>query len=187
MLPTALIPARISPTAKRRLAHVLGPNDRMQLVRTLLEHVTSVIARTAMPIVVLSPTPIDAIDDVQVWHDERPGLNAAVHAAIDRIGSPTFVIHADLPQLAVADVDQVLETPGDVVIARARDGGTNGLLLRRAIAPAFGPGSALVHAARARAAGLSASLLDIPGFALDVDDEAGLSACGAAYVPGMRP
>jgi 2-phospho-L-lactate guanylyltransferase (CobY/MobA/RfbA family) len=45
-----------------------------------------------------------------------------------------------------------------------------------------------MHADRARRAGLSASVLDIPGFALDVDDEAGLSASGrGASAPYTRP
>jgi 2-phospho-L-lactate guanylyltransferase (CobY/MobA/RfbA family) len=48
--------------------------------------------------------------------------------------------------------------------------------MRRPIRPAFGPSSALHHAAQARTLGMRASVLDLPGFALDVDDEAALAA-----------
>ena len=187
MLPTALVPVRISRTAKRRLAHVLGPDDRMRLVRALFEHVVCVVREAGLHVVALSPNDVLDVEGIEVWRDEAPGLNGAIGAAITRIGMPVFVIHADLPKLTAADVDDVLRIPGHVVIARARDGGTNGLLLRRPIALAFGPSSSVAHAANARAAGLSARVVDLPGFALDVDDESGLSASGAVSVLDTRP
>lgn len=187
MLPTALIPVRISRTAKRRLAHTLGPDDRMHLVRSLLDHVVAVVEDAGLPVVVLSPSEISDLDGVEMWRDERTGLNGAVDTALQRLGAPAFVIHADLPLLSSADIDRSLDSEADVVIARARDGGTNGLLMRRLITPAFGASSAAMHAARARAAGLRTHVLDIAGFALDVDDETSLSASGAASVLDTRP
>jgi 2-phospho-L-lactate guanylyltransferase (CobY/MobA/RfbA family) len=86
--------------------------------------------------------------------------------------------------LSAKDVAQLLASDGDVVIARSFDGGTNGLLLRSLIAPAFGVLSAHEHAARARRAGLSCRVLDIPGFARDIDDAASLTAYGASF---LRP
>ncbi len=187
MLPTALIPVRIARTAKRRLAHVLGPQERMGLVRALFEHVVSVVQDAGLPLVVLSPNEISDLDGVEVWPDAKAGLNGAIDAALRRLGAPVFVIHGDLPLLGPADIDRVLGADADVVIARARDGGTNGLLLRRLIAPAFGPDSAAAHAARARASSLRTHVVDTPGFAMDVDDETSLSASGAAWLLGTRP
>lgn len=80
----------------------------------------------------------------------------------------------DVPLLTVADLHEfvaVAPTPG-VCIARARDNGTNALLITPpdALRPAFGtPRSSEVHAARSRAAALSCRTVDIPGLALDVD------------------
>ena len=159
----------------------------MRLVRRLLDHVVSVVRDCGLPIVILASNEVPDVDGVQVWQDARTGLNGAVDAALQRLGAPVIVIHADLPLLAPTDVDQVLASEGDVVIARARDGGTNGLLMRRLITPLFGPSSAASHAARARGAGLRTHVLDIPGFALDVDDETSLSASGAASVLDTRP
>jgi 2-phospho-L-lactate guanylyltransferase len=187
VLPTALIPVRIGRTAKRRLAHVLGPDERVRLVRTLFEHVASVTSDAGLRVVALTPGNLDPMDGIEVWQDEGSGLNRAVDAAVRRIGAPVLVVHADLPLLGTDDIDQVLASHADVVIARAHDGGTNGLLLRRLMTPAFGPSSASVHARRARSAGLRVHVVDLPGFALDVDDEVGLSACGAAFFPGTRP
>jgi 2-phospho-L-lactate guanylyltransferase len=175
MLPTAIVPVRIAPTAKRRLAHALGPADRMSLVRTLFEHVTDVLLDVGLSVVALSPTPIDA--PVEVLLDEAVGLNAALNRALVVIGTPAIVVHADLPLVAPSDVEAVLASTSEVVVARARDGGTNALLLRRPMRVTFGPVSALAHARRARTAGLSTRVLDVPGLAWDVDDEVGLSLC----------
>ena len=182
--PAALIPVRTGPTAKRRLAHVLRADERASLVERLLEHVVEVLTGTGLRVVVLSPEPVH-VEGAEVWTDQAPGLNAAVAAALDSLGTPALVVHADLPLLSADDVAVVLESDADVVVARSYDGGTNGLLLRSPIRPAFGVGSAAMHADRARRAGLRAAVLDIPGFALDVDDEAGLSASGA--YPYTRP
>jgi 2-phospho-L-lactate/phosphoenolpyruvate guanylyltransferase len=187
VLPTALVPIRIGPTAKRRLAHVLGPEERMRLIWELFSHVVSVIGHAGLRTIALASGRLDAPEGVEVWRDEARGLNRAVAAATQRIGAPLIVVHADLPLLTTDDIDRVLASPGDVVVARAHDGGTNGLLLRQLIAPAFGRASALAHATRARRAGLRATVIDSPGFALDVDDESTLSASGVASVPRTRP
>lgn len=189
MLPTALIPVRIAPTAKHRLAHVLGPDERIDLVRSLFEHVLAVTLDTGLPVIVLSPTDIEVPESAEVWKDEEPGLNRAIGAALRKIGTPVLVVHADLPFLSTSDIERVLSSDADVVIARAHDGGTNGLLLRKPLAPAFGRDSALAHAAGARSARLRTEVIDTPGFAQDVDDERSLGklSAGGASFPGRRP
>ena len=187
LVPPALIPVRTGPTAKRRLAHVLRAPERAALVRSLLDHVVGVLTSVGLRVVVLTPEPVD-VPGAEVWTDEAPGLNAAVAAALPRLGPPALVVHADLPLLSPADVETSLNSEADVVIARSYDGGTNGLLMRTLLRPAFGVGSAAAHADRARRAGLRAAVLDIPGFAMDVDDEVGLSVCdGAGVSPYTRP
>lgn len=174
--PTALVPIRTGPVAKRRLAHVLGPKERTELVVRLFDHVVGVLLGAGLEVIALSPAPFEPASGIEVWTDERKGLNAAVAAAVGRIGPGVLVVHADLPGLTVADVGELLGSDAEVVIARAHDGGTNGLLLRELIAPAFGPGSALAHAQRARAAGLRTHVVDLAGFRVDTDDESTLSA-----------
>jgi 2-phospho-L-lactate guanylyltransferase len=175
---TAIVPVRTGPTVKRRLAHVLGAAERRALVETMFEHVVSVLGACGLHVVALSPRPLPDTVDVETWTDASPGLNAALDDATRRAGAPALIVHADLPLVAPDDIDAILTADGDVVIARARDGGTNALLMRTRIRCAFGASSALAHAARARAAGLRAHVLDRPGLALDVDDEASLTASG---------
>lgn len=175
-LATALVPVRATPGAKRRLAHVLAPGGRIALVCKLLEHVVSTLDAAGLRVIVLSPSPIAV--DAEVWTDAATGLNRALHAAVGRIGGPALIVHADLPFLSARDVYDVLDRDADVVVARARDGGTNGLLLPAAMPLAFGPGSAVAHAARARSLGYRTAVVDVEGFAVDVDDGAALTASG---------
>jgi 2-phospho-L-lactate guanylyltransferase len=171
----ALVPIRLEPVAKRRLAHVLPPRERRLIVLDWFQHVTTVLADAGLDVVVLAPHAVPE-DAHELWLDRRSGLEAAVADGVVRAGAPVLVVHADLPHLGVADVDAMLSSDADVVIARSRDGGTNAALLRRPFRLRFGGRSALRNAHRARAAGLRAVVLDRPGLALDVDDEAALLA-----------
>ncbi len=182
MFPAALVPVRISPTAKRRLAHVIGPQERMAFVRRSFDHVSAALQSAGCRVIALTPEPIDAPPEIDIWLDEAPGLNRAVAAASRKLGAPALVVHADLPWLTDHDVRTLIETNADVVIARAKDGGTTGLLMRKLITPAYGPGSALRHAQIARGLGLSALVVDIPGFARDVDDPRALTASSSAFL-----
>jgi 2-phospho-L-lactate/phosphoenolpyruvate guanylyltransferase len=187
MRPTAIVPIRTGPTVKRRLAHVLGPDERRALVQTMFDHVVDVLRDCDVRVVALSPKALASDRTVETWTDAAPGLNGALDAAVGRAGVPVLIVHADLPELSVEDVHAVLDNDADVVVARARDGGTNALLMRTRIRCAFGASSALAHAARARAAGLRASVIDRPGLALDVDDEAALTASRQRHALGTRP
>ena len=181
MFPPALVPVRIAPTAKRRLAHVIGPQQRMDFVRRSFEHVSDVLHAAGCRVIALTPEPIDVPGEIDLWLDEAPGLSRAVAAASLKLGAPVLVVHADLPWLTDQDVHALLESKADVVVARAKDGGTTGLLMRKLITPAYGPGSALRHAQIARGSGLSALVVDIPGFARDVDDPRALTASSSAF------
>ncbi len=183
MLPTALVPVRIEPIAKRRLAHLMDGPQRSDLVAALFRGVVRVLTDAGLPVVALAPHPIDVPDGVELWIDDAPGLNRALASAVARAGLPVLIVHADVVGLAVTDVTAMVEAPGDVVIGRARDGGTNALLLRSELGLSFGPNSALVHAQRARAAGLRTIVIDRPGLALDVDEGAALTSSSSFRRP----
>jgi 2-phospho-L-lactate guanylyltransferase len=184
----AIVPVKASMRAKARLAHVLPATLRVELAHAMAAHVTAVLARSGLDPVLVSEEHLQAPPGVQVWPVEARGLNDALDIALRRVTPPVLVVPADLPWLDPRDVDMLLGMHGDVVVVRARDGGTNGLLLRRRIRPAFGPSSAARHAALSRAEGLHARVVDIAGFADDVDDLAGLvrALTSPAFSPDLR-
>lgn len=104
-----------------------------------------------------------------------PWNQGLVHAR-DRAGRSAAVLYlaADLPLLAADDLvafAAAAPTPG-VAVARARDGGSNALLVTppRAFTPMFGqPRSCEVHRATAAELRITCRVVDIEGLALDVD------------------
>jgi 2-phospho-L-lactate/phosphoenolpyruvate guanylyltransferase len=118
------------------------------------------------------------------------GLDAAIaHAAAAVVpDSDLVVVQADLPALTSADVDAVIAATAAVVIAPTEDGGTGALLRRPAacMPTAFGAGSATAHRVLARAAGFEPVVLQLPGFATDVDTWADLETVEAGAGPATR-
>jgi 2-phospho-L-lactate/phosphoenolpyruvate guanylyltransferase len=189
-----LIPLKRLDEAKLRLADLVGPPERRRLMETMLAHV----ARTAVaaglgPVALATSEPgageLAARLGVDVVSDGGLPWNAGLIRARDSLDprpDALLFLAGDLPLLTTAELQQLAAATEPVVVARARDGGTNALLLQppTAIDPAFGmPASAAVHRALARRAGLVARVIDLPGLALDVDTPDDLRAAGLQALP----
>ena len=122
-------------------------------------------------------------------------LEDLVPAAARRVQDEGYrellLVMADLPYLAADDVAALIEAgrQSAVVIAEAKDGGTNALLLRPptvlAFAFATGQPSASRHAHQARAAGIEPVIVRRPGLARDIDTPADLAALASDH-PAYR-
>ena len=169
--------------AKTRLAPVLDDDERMDLAGRLLERVLDVARRACPDVVVI--TPDAALEPVVVANGARyvlqrsmglnEGLEQARAAAIRHGVEAIAILHGDLPNLHVDDVNSLLSSlpkPVGVAIAPDRAGsGTNGLALRppAAIDFRFGLGSFLAHRAAASDAGVATVVVRRPGLAFDLD------------------
>jgi 2-phospho-L-lactate/phosphoenolpyruvate guanylyltransferase len=183
--PLALVPLRSG--GKTRLGSRLDAGLRSTLATAMLEDVCTTLADAGIDRIVVAARGAAATEaaralDVEVLPDE-PGdgdLDTAVAHATRALHAPAgmLVVAADLPCLRVQDVHAVLAPAADVVVAPTADGGTGGLLRRRAAAvgTAYGPGSAARHAALAAAAGLSCATVETVGFHRDVDTVEDLAA-----------
>ncbi len=85
-----------------------------------------------------------------------------------------LLLPADLPRISAADIEAILEIhadPGVTIVPATADGGTNAMVLSPPdiIAPGFGELSCQRHCASARAKGIEARVLKLPGPGLDVD------------------
>ena len=171
-----LIPVKRLDDAKTRLAAVLAPTERAQLMEEMLAHVLSVIRRAGVgPVTVVSnePFPFNGVphfdDGGLPWND---ALAAAMSTVVEE--PSVAVVAADLPLLTAEEVTALVNATPErgIAIARARDGGTNGIVMRPpgVLDTHFGEtGSAAVHEHAARAAGLAAVVIDLPGLAFDID------------------
>jgi len=168
--------------AKQRLIPHLLPIDRRRLMISMLEAVVAVAQSACLgPVALATSEPtapglarklgVTLLSDADLpWND---GL---AHALASLTPRPARVLYlaGDIPLVTAAELLAFVAaapTPG-VAIARARDAGTNALLVTPsdAMRPTFGaPRSSEVHAAAADAANLPFRVLDIAGLALDVD------------------
>lgn len=181
----ALVPLR-SP-GKNRLADTLAEQERDALSRAMLADVAAALRASPIDRVVVAASGTAATAaaralDLAVVTDPPAtcSLDAALQAAgrsLGRVGT-LLVVMADLPRLHADDVAAVLATDAAIVVAATADGGTGGLLRRPpgVMGTAYGPGSAARHRALARAAGVGARTVDLPGFRHDVDAWGDLSS-----------
>jgi len=170
---------RIDP--KSRLAGVLPLEERVKLMRGLLAGVVSA-AREAGVERVTVVTGL-SLKGYEVWDDRGLAWNDALAAAMTEVVTAPLVavISADLPLIRADDVEELIAaTPKrGIAIARASDGGTNGVVMRPPgiVRTHFGePASAEVHASL----GVPHVVVDLPGLAFDVDTPDDLARMQAA-------
>lgn len=168
---TAIVPIKPAAERKTRLAALLGAADRRELSEAMFAHVIATLSQVPglSRILVLSSTRIDGL--AAEWiADQGRGLNLELEDAAIAIFTPLLVVHADLPELEVADVNALMSA-GERGIAIAPDRNRTGTNALAAGQPTqlvfrFGPGSFLQHCA---AAGPLLRCVDRPGLANDVD------------------
>ena len=165
-----------------RLGGALSAPDRATLMRALVGNAAAqALAARAVERVTLVSSDRGAEELAREhgveWFDDRAlPWNEALTAAMREVvsGGLVGIVSADLPLLRAEDVEALAAaTPArGAAIARATDAGTNAVFMRppAAFETCFGvPGSASRHAELARAAGLTAVLVDRPGTAVDLD------------------
>jgi 2-phospho-L-lactate guanylyltransferase len=188
----ALVPVKARSAGKQRLAAALPDETRTLLVRTMLEHVLSVLKETPAigQVIVTSPDPEPLPSAVRLLADTGGGLNAALEAAIPALiaGGATraLIVFADLPLLTREDIAALLAHPADVALAPDHTGtGTNGLSVSvpTRFRFQFGPDSCARHLAEAGRLGLTAAAIGRPGLAFDLDEPADLEKLRALAHP----
>ena len=155
-----------------RLSSALADDERREFSRAMLADVLDAIRGAGARPRVLATESIDC--DAPVTVDERP-LTPAVNAALAERKRPVGVVMADLALATPATLDELFDTPGEVVIAPGRGGGTNALVVRD---PAFRVdyhgGSFLKHREHADEIGADLAVFDSHRLATDVDEPADL-------------
>jgi 2-phospho-L-lactate guanylyltransferase len=180
----ALVPIKQFATAKSRLE---GPLTRAECARLAEEMARDVLmALHAAPditgIALLGDEPrltslaaaVSAtLHAEQPGEDYRDALGRVARELASHGARHLLVVPADLPTLSAGDVQALLagHRTGVTICPAAADGGTNALLLSppTVIPFLYGPDSAARHRSAAEAVGVPARVVDIPGFARDVD------------------
>lgn len=189
MTTRVIVPHRGLDASKSRLSPVLSADERGDLAAHLLRRVLRIARQTVPDVVVISPSEdlgelIEASGArllVQRGMGLNAGLDQARAAAVAEGVETLVVLHGDLPELDVPDVQALIAavpSEGGVAIAPDRGGsGTNGLALRppAAIPFRFGVDSFSAHQEAARTAGVQVAIVRRPSLAFDLDTPDDLS------------
>jgi 2-phospho-L-lactate guanylyltransferase len=180
----AVVPVKGFSAAKERLAAVVAPERRRSLAAALATRVTAAWRRAGHEILVVTGNS-EAAEWARArgleWIPEPQGggldgsAAAGVQVALAR-QRPWCVTHADLPVFDSADATAVAEAmgPNRVVLAPARDGGTNLVAGSGSFSFAYGPGSFERHLHAARHC--ERIVVVRTGTALDLDGPGDLAA-----------
>ena len=176
---TALVPLKLGPVGKSRLASALSEGERRSLVGQLAQHVITQVALVPAigEIAVISR---NILPDLPVRHlpDQGRGLNGELDHAASLLGGNLLVIHADLPLVQANDIAELLKAAhaSGAAIGPDRHGsGTNALALapiRAGFRFALGPGSFAAHCLSLQG---QLAIVQLGGLACDIDTPSDLA------------
>ncbi|TBR44964.1 2-phospho-L-lactate guanylyltransferase [Marinomonas agarivorans] len=179
-----VMPMKSPHLAKQRLAGHLTDEDRAALALMLFEKSVSFFRShfADLPLLVVSHSEsvlalAQEYGCQTVWEEQEKGLNQALQKAtnwVKRAGfSQQIIIPSDIAHLTSDEIQTLLQHANQyqVVIARAKDGGTNALITTPpdAIEFYYGVDSAAKHQKAAKHQQCSCLCLDLMGLRLDID------------------
>lgn len=190
----AILPVKSLSTSKSRLAPVLSPSERADLIRRLYLqtlHTVQSVAGISAVLVVSQDEEVLGLARTHGAHplrerteEQREPLAQLNHALGQGIAwaraqgaEEVLILPVDLPRLRPQNITELLaQMPGEpgIVLAPSWDGGTGALLLKPpdVIPPAFGPESAMRHVDLAHAARLTIRIFRNAALSLDLDTPA---------------
>ncbi len=198
------IPMKDARDSKTRLANALSDAERERLARSLFVRSQSFFATYFPHFSRLVVTPSEQMGQLaseagaQVLKEAAAtGLNQAAGAAFHWARRNGFdrllIVPADIPVWLQHEVHALLQHGDsvDVAIARAHDGGTNGLLIHLARVAQFefryGSGSAQEHAQFCREAGMRSVVCHLPFIGRDIDTADDCLVMGESQCTRSRP
>ncbi len=179
----AVVPIKGFDAPKQRLADVLSPKERGALAEHMLHDVLDVLSDLDGVVVVSADQAAlgaARVTGARVMEERQPGgYSAAVRQAGEVLASEgiTGMMHVpgDIPLVSREEVAQIAgigpSAPAACVVpSRDRDG-TNCLAMwpPDLMTPAFGPDSFRRHCGMLREIGVEPVVLELDGFALDID------------------
>ncbi len=184
----AVVPIKGFDAPKKRLAAVLSADERGEFAKHMLRDVLA--ALTGLDGVIVISGDEEALNlarwqGARVLRERQPGgYSAAVRqagVALAQEGAAAMMhVPGDIPLITRAEVARIanldMTAPAACVVPSRDHDGTNCLALwpPDLLQPAFGPDSFNRHCKIARDSGVEPAILELDGFALDIDTPADL-------------
>lgn len=185
----AVIPVKELDGAKQRLAGFLSPDERHRLAVTMLEEVLTALASATrlagVALVTLDPH-ATAIARQHNWRVITEGARTSHTGAVDAGRSilaaegiaGILTLPGDIPATTGAEIDAALAAHTEFTIVPAHDEqGSNTVIVSPPLAVKlrFGDNSYFPHLDAARIAGITPTIIQQPGIAMDIDHPADLA------------
>ncbi len=176
----AIIPVSRFSQAKTRLTPSLTPLERENLLKSMLKDVINTIKDCVDEVVVISSDK-DVLDYVRVLNvvclteEGETDLNGALMQAVkwcSQHANQVLIIPSDIPLIRKSQAEEMVELSDKwpVIIAPAKGGGTNALLIpTKGVDMKFGDCSFFEHLKEAEKAGLHSYVYDSFYLSLDVN------------------
>lgn len=177
----ALVPMKDLGAAKQRLSSILSDEERMGLVKAMLQDVLSALQsaeRIEQVFIVAHDAAFQNLGVPVLEEAGNTGYNEAIEFALTKPpladSASLLILPGDVPLTSAAEIDALAEPAGTptVRLSPARDGdGTNGIMISPPdiIGTAFGIGSFERHRSIAQSAGVQVDVVRGPGIAFDID------------------
>ncbi|HXC89081.1 MAG TPA: 2-phospho-L-lactate guanylyltransferase [Stellaceae bacterium] len=189
----AVVPVKERDRAKERLAPLLSPALRQELVLAMLEDVLAALGAAAglagLMVVTLDPGARRIARGFRariVEDGARDGHTGAVTAAAGLLAAEgragMLTVPGDIPLVTADEVDRVVAAhraaPSFTIVPSHDEGGSNAILLSPpdAVPLRFGVDSFFPHLRAAEAQGIRPTVVRLPGIALDIDNPEDLAA-----------
>ncbi|MBL6951654.1 MAG: 2-phospho-L-lactate guanylyltransferase [Alphaproteobacteria bacterium] len=198
----AVVPTKGFDAPKQRLANVLSPDERSSLAEHMLRDVLAALVDLDGVLVVSNDEKalnMARWQGVRVLRERQPGgYSAAVRQAGEVLAGEGVAammhVPGDVPLITPAEVARIANlqaaSPAACVVPSRDHDGTNCLALwpPDLFQPAFGPDSFNRHCQIARDNGVEPTILELDGFALDIDtpDDLRLFCTGEANCGSLR-
>ena len=179
----AVVPIKGFDAPKQRLADVLSPQERGDLAEHMLRDVLAALSGLEGVLVISGDE--EALNKARwlgarVMSERQPGGYSAAERQAGEVLAGEGVdammhVPGDVPMITQDEVAQIAnqhpEAPAACVVPSRDHDGTNCLAMwpPDLLQPAFGPDSFNRHCQIARDNGVEPTILDLPGFALDID------------------
>ena len=191
----AVIPVKELAGAKQRLAAFLTQTERHRLAITMLEEVLDALANArrlaGIALVTLDPHATE-IAKTRGWRVITEGARTSHTGAVDAgrtilaaEGIPGILtLPGDIPATTAAEIDAALAahtqftSPAFTIVPAHDEQGSNTVIVSPPLAVElrFGDNSYFPHLDAARAAGITPTIVRLPGIAMDIDHPADLAA-----------
>lgn len=181
----AAVPVKEFAGAKQRLSPLLTPEQRQALAAAMVEDVLAALAEAPLAGIMVNTLDPIATELARrygarvVTQGARDGHTGAVMAMARILAAEgqaaMLTVPGDIPRVTAAEIAAVVEArkpaPSLTIVPAHDERGSNAVLCSPPLVMPlrFGDDSFLPHLAAARALGVEATIVKLPGIALDID------------------